>query len=129
MQIDSLLGLIGLARRAGKLAVGEALVAELVAAGKARAIFLAEDAGEATRRKVMRHDARVPVFVLPCTKDVLGGAVGFAGCAVCAMQDIGMAQAAAAKLADTSPQNAAAAERVSEKKSRIEKRKGTKKKS
>lgn len=129
MQIDSLLGLIGLARRAGKLAVGEALVAELVAAGKARAIFLAEDAGEATRRKVMRHDARVPVFVLPCTKAVLGGAVGFAGCAVCAMQDIGMAQAAAAKLADTSPQNAAAAERVSEKKSRIEQRKGTKKKS
>ena len=60
---------------------------------------------------------------------MLGGAVGFAGCAVCAMQDIGMAQAAAAKLADTSPQNAAAAERVSEKKSRIEQRKGTKKKS
>ena len=58
MQIESLLGLIGLARRAGKLSVGEALTAEAVAAGRARAIFLAHDAGEATKRKVMRHDVR-----------------------------------------------------------------------
>ena len=50
MELESLLGLIGLARRAGKLAVGEALTAELVAAGRARAIFLAGDAGEATCR-------------------------------------------------------------------------------
>ena len=66
MQIEPLLGLIGLVRRAGKLAVREALTAELVAEGRARAIFLAADVGEATRRKVMRHDARVPVFRLPC---------------------------------------------------------------
>ena len=106
MELESLLGLIGLARRAGKLAVGEALTAELVTAGRARAIFLAQDAGEATRRKVMRHDARVPVFVLPCGKETLGRAVGFSDCAVCAMSDIGMAQAAAKKLAETGGRNA-----------------------
>lgn len=127
MQIESLLGLIGLARRAGKLAVGEALTAELVAEGRARAIFLAQDIGEATKRKVMRHDARVPVFELPCDKQTLGQAVGVAGCAVCAMQDIGMAQAAAKKLADTSEQNQAAAQRVVQKKTRIDRRKGVKK--
>lgn len=129
MELESLLGLIGLARRAGKLAVGEALTAELVTAGRARAIFLAQDAGEATRRKVMRHDARVPVFVLPCGKEALGRAVGFSDCAVCAMSDIGMAQAAAKKLAETGGQNAAAAARVGEKKTRIDSRRGTRKKS
>lgn len=127
MQIEPLLGLIGLSRRAGKLAVGEALTAELVAEGRARAIFLAQDVGEATCRKVMRHDARVPVFCLPCTKAELGRAVGFPDCAVCAMQDIGMAQAAAKKLADSSEENRAAAARVIEKKSRIDSRKGVKK--
>lgn len=127
MQIEPLLGLIGLSRRAGKLAVGEALTAELVAAGRARAIFLAEDAGEATRRKVMRHDARVPVFRLPCGKAELGRAIGFPECAVCAMEDIGMAQAAAKKLADSSEDNRAAAERVIAKKSRIDSRKDVKK--
>ena len=127
MQIESLLGLIGLARRAGKLAVGEALTAELVAEGRARAIFLVQDIGEATKRKVMRHDARVTVFELPCDNQTLGQAVGVAGCAVCAMQDIGMAQAAAKKLADTSEQNQAAAQRVMQKKTRIDRRKGVKK--
>lgn len=127
MELDALLGLIGLARRAGKLAVGEALTAELVAEGRARAIFLAEDAGSATRRKVMRHDSRVPVFTVPCTKERLGKAVGFAGCAVCAMRDIGMAQAAARKLDGTTPENTAAAARICEKKARIDSRKGMKK--
>ena len=88
MELESLLGLIGLARRAGKLAVGEALTAELVAAGRA---------------------------------------VGFPDCAVCAMQDIGMAQAAAKKFAGSSEENRAAAARVFEKKTRIDRRKGVKK--
>ena len=127
MELESLLGLIGLARRAGKLAIGEALTAELVAAGRARAIFLAGDAGEATCRKVLRHDARVPVFRLPCGKAELGRAVGFPDCAVCAMQDIGMAQAAAKKFAGSSEENRAAAARVFEKKTRIDRRKGVKK--
>lgn len=127
MQIESLLGLMGLARRAGKLAVGEALTSELVQAGRARAVFLCEDAGDATKRKVMRHDMRVPVFVLPCSKQALGNAVGFADCAVCAMQDMGMAAAAAQKLSETSPVNAKAAQRVSEKKTHIDRRKAVKK--
>lgn len=127
MQIESLLGLMGLARRAGKLAVGEALTSELVQEGRARAVFLCEDAGEATKRKVMRHDARVPVFIVPCSKQVLGKALGFADCAVCAMQDMGMAAAAAKKLSQTSQANAEAAQRVSQKKTYIDHRKAIKK--
>ena len=128
METNPVLGLLGLARRAGKLACGEEQVSEMAMTGKCRAIFLAEDAGDATRRKVMRHDARVPVFAMPCPRETLGSAIGVPGCAVCAVSDMGMAAALAGKLADTSAQNQAAAARVSEKKARIDRRKGKKKK-
>ena len=128
MATDRLLGLLGLARRAGKLEIGEALTAETVAAGKARAIFLAGDTGEATRRKVLRHDERVPVFTVPHDKETLGASLGFPGCAVCCLTDVGMARAAAEQLAPLSEANAAAAARVAEKEARIASRKGIKKK-
>lgn len=128
MATDRLLGLLGLARRAGKLEIGEALTAETVAAGKARAIFLAGDTGEATRRKVLRHDERVPVFTVPHDKETLGASLGFPGCAVCCLTDVGMARAAAEQLAPLSEANAAAAARVVEKEARIASRKGIKKK-
>lgn len=128
MATDRLLGLLGLARRAGKLEIGEALTAETVAAGKARAIFLAGDTGEATRRKVLRHGERVPVFTVPHDKETLGASLGFPGCAVCCLTDVGMARAAADQLAPLSEANAAAAARVAEKEARIASRKGLKKK-
>lgn len=128
MATDRLLGLLGLARRAGKLEIGEALTAETVAAGKARAIFLAGDTGEATRRKVLRHEERVPVFTVPHDKETLGASLGFPGCAVCCLTDVGMARAAADQLAPLSEANAAAAARVAAKEARIASRKGIKKK-
>ena len=128
MATDRLLGLLGLARRAGKLEIGEALTAETVAAGKARAIFLASDIGEATRRKVLRHEERVPVFTMPHDKETMGASLGFPGCAVCCLTDVGMARAAAEQLAPLSEANAAAAVRVAEKEARIASRKGIKKK-
>ncbi len=128
MATDRLLGLLGLARRAGKLEIGEALTAETVAAGKARAIFLASDIGEATRRKVMRHEERIPVFTMPHDKETMGASLGFPGCAVCCLTDVGMARAAAEQLAPLSEANAAAAVRVAEKEARIASRKGIKKK-
>ena len=128
MATDRLLGLLGLARRAGKLEIGEALTAETVTAGKARAIFLASDIGEATRRKVLRHEERVPVFTMPHDKETMGASLGFPGCAVCCLTDMGMARAAAEQLAPLSEANAAAAARVAEKEARIASRKGIKKK-
>lgn len=127
MATDRLLGLLGLARRAGKLEIGEALTAETVAAGKARAIFLASDTGGATRRKIARHEERVPVFTLPHDKETVGASLGFPGCAVCCLTDIGMARAAADQLAPLSESNARAAERIAQKQARIESRKGKKK--
>lgn len=128
METNPVLGMLGLARRAGRLACGEEAVSEMVETGKCRAIFIAQDAGDATRRKVMRHDARVPVLTLPCAREILGNAIGVSGCVVCAVNDMGMAGSLAAKLQDTSKANQEAAVRVADKKARIDSRKGKKKK-
>ena len=129
MAVDAILGLLGLSRKAGKLAFGEEQVRDMVASGKCRVIFLASDAGDATRRKVERHDIRVPILTLPWDKETLGDAIGIRReCTVCAINDIGMANAIAGKLIHTGGSNRAAAERVAEKKARIDSRKGKKKK-
>ena len=118
MANDAALGLLGLSRRAGRLALGEEQVNEMVATGKCRAIFMAKDIGDATRRKVMRHDEKIPVFTLEAERIDLGHAIGMQGCAVCAVNDIGMANAIALKLESASEKNAKAAQRVFEKKSK-----------
>lgn len=129
MAVDAILGLLGLSRKAGKLAFGEEQVRDMVASGKCRVIFLAADAGDSTRRKVERHDIRVPILTLPWDKETLGDAIGIRReCTVCAVNDIGMANAIAGKLIDTGSANQRAAERVAEKKARIDFRKGKKKK-
>ena len=78
MAVDAILGLLGISRKAGKLAFGEEQVRDMVASGKCRVIFLASDAGDATRRKVERHDIRVPILTLPWDKAALGDAIGVA---------------------------------------------------
>jgi ribosomal protein L7Ae-like RNA K-turn-binding protein len=129
MAVDAILGLLGLSRKAGKLAYGEEQVRDMVASGKCRVIFLASDAGDATRRKVERHDIRVPVLTLPWDRETLGNAIGIKReCTVCAINDIGMANAIAGKLVNTGAANQRAAERVAEKKARIDFRKHKKKK-
>ena len=51
MANDPCLGMLGLARRAGKLAFGDELVREMCADKKARAVFVAADAGASTAKK------------------------------------------------------------------------------
>lgn len=127
MEANAALGMLGLSRRAGKLACGEDAVSAMVAEGKCRAIFIAQDIGEATHRKIMRHDARVPVMELPCDRATLGAAIGVQGCAVCAVSDMGMANAIAGKLRSVGSRNGVAAARIAGKKAHIDSRKGKKK--
>ena len=51
MANDPVLRMLGLARRAGKLAYGDELVREVCFAHKARCVFLAGDAGASTAKK------------------------------------------------------------------------------
>ena len=94
------LSLLGMARRAGSLAVGEEAAAEAAQGHKARLVLLAKDAGDTTAGRVRRLESdKLPVVQLPDTKTELGGAVGFAGVAVVTVTDLGFAAAVAGKLA------------------------------
>ena len=116
MANDPCLGMLGLARRAGKLAFGDELVRQLCADHKARCVLVAADAGESTAKKAALYAARVsvPCITLPHGKDELGAAIGKNGCAVCALSDIGMAAAAIGKLAAAHEEYADIAAKLSE---------------
>ncbi len=129
MANDPCLGMLGLARRAGKLAYGDELVRQLCADHKARCVLVAADAGESTAKKAALYAARVnvPCITLPHGKDELGMAIGKNGCAVCAVSDIGLAAAAIGKLAAQHPEYAEVAAQLTEKNERIQSRRGKKK--
>ena len=129
MANDPFLGMLGLARRAGKLAFGDELVREMCLDKKARAVFTAVDAGASTAKKAAFYaqSANAPLISLPYGKDELGMAIGKNGCAVCAVSDIGIAAAALQKLAVMRSEYADMAVQLAEKNTRIQSRKGKKK--
>ena len=101
MTPNHLLSLIGLAKRAGRLEVGEEPVGAAARARHARLILLAADAADNTLRRA-RHFAEAgnaPWIQLPFTKAELGGAVGRSSCAMAALTDVGLASSLCAKLA------------------------------
>lgn len=91
--MDKILGLLGLACKAGHLAIGEEPVGAAAQLGRARVILLASDAAENSRRRAAHYaDLHAsPLLTLPHDKQTLGGAVGRASCAMLAMTDIRMA--------------------------------------
>ena len=129
MATDPVLRMLGLARRAGKLAYGDELVREACFDHKTRCVFIAGDAGAnaATKAAFYADKANVPCVTLPHGKLELGSAIGKAGCAMCAVADIGMAAAAVNKLAEQDPAYAEVAQQLSEKNAKIQSRRGVKK--
>lgn len=129
MANDPVLRMLGLARRAGKLAYGDELVREVCFAHKARCVFLAGDAGASTAKKgaFYAEKANVPCVQLPHGKIELGTSVGKSGCAIIAVTDIGLASSAVEKLASEHEEYAETAKLLSEKNARIQSRKGIKK--
>ena len=129
MATDPVLRMLGLARRAGKLAYGDELVREACYDHKTRCVFIAGDAGANAAKKAAFYadKANVPCVTLPHGKLELGSAIGKAGCAMCAVADIGMAAAAVNKLAEQDPAYAEVAQQLSEKNVKIQSRRGIKK--
>ena len=129
MATDPVLRMLGLARRAGKLAYGDELVREACFDHKTRCVFIAGDAGANAAKKAAFYadKANVPCVTLPHGKLELGSAIGKAGCAMCAVADIGMAAAAVNKLAEQDPAYAEVAQQLSEKNVKIQSRTGVKK--
>ncbi len=100
------LHLLGLAKKAGRLQVGEEPAGSLCRARKAKLLLLAADAAGNTARRA-EHFAQagnVPLVQLPCSKQELGEAVGRSSCALVALSDAGMAASLLNKLAQADPE-------------------------
>ena len=112
--MDKLLNLIGLAQKAGRLAVGEEPTGAAARARDARLILVAADAAENSVRRV-RHFADAGQCLwcrIGADKDALGRAVGRSSCAMLAVMDIGFAETIAKKLAEGDERFAETAEKL-----------------
>ena len=92
---DKALGMLGLARKAGKLQTGEESVGALILEKRARLTVLASDAGPATTRRIksMMEGSRQRCITLPYDKLALGAALGKQTLAVAAFSDVSLALA------------------------------------
>ncbi len=113
MTNDPILHLLGLAKKAGRLEVGEEPVGAACRARKARLVLLAADAAPNTRRRCAHFGQAGEVLWLetPFTKAELGIQLGRGACAMLALTDAGLAAAAVEKLAAREPEKYAAAAR------------------
>ena len=103
--MDSISSLLGLALRAGRLAVGEEPVGTACRAHKGYLLLLASDAADNTIRRALHfcQAGNTILLKLPLTKEELGGGVGRSSCAMLAITDVGFAAAVAEKLAQADP--------------------------
>ena len=99
--MDSIPSLLGLALRAGRLAVGEEPVGVACRCHKGYLLLLASDAADNTIRRALHfcQAGKTICLTLPLTKQELGSGLGRASCAMLALTDVGFAAAVAEKLA------------------------------
>lgn len=93
--VDKALGLLGLARKAGKLQTGEETVSVMLAEKHARLTVLANDAGEVVTRKIrgLAEGSRQRILQIPYDKLSLGAALGRPSVSVAAFADVSLALA------------------------------------
>lgn len=105
MSHDPILRLLGLAKKAGRLEIGEEPVGGACRAKQARLVLLARDAAPNTRRRCAHFGETGGVLWLetPFTKAELGAILGRTSCAMLALTDAGFAASAVEKLAARDP--------------------------
>ena len=106
MANDPILHLLGLARKAGRLEVGEEPVGAACRAHHARLVLLASDAAPNSCRRAAHFGqaGNVLFLELPFTKAELGFVLGRGSCAMLALTDIGLAASLAERLAAEEPE-------------------------
>lgn len=111
MANDPILHLLGLARKAGRLEVGEEPVGAVCRARQAKLVLVAGDAAANTCRRAAHFGeaGNVLWLCLPCTKEELGFILGRSSVAMLALTDIGLANSLVKKLAAADPEKYAAA--------------------
>ena len=118
MANDPILHLLGLARKARLLEIGEEPVGAACRARHAKLVLLAQDAAPNTRRRCAHFGeaGNVLWLELPFSKEELGFHLGRGSCAMLALTDSGLAAAVAQKLAAQAPERyAPAAQQLQEK--------------
>lgn len=105
---DNILGLIGIARRAGKVAFGFDAVIKDISKGAAKGVFLSVDASERTAANVKGYCEKygIKLTKLHTTKATLGAAIGRHDTAVIAVLDRNLSEKIAG-LAESANNNTA----------------------
>ena len=111
MANDPILHLLGLAKKAGRLEIGEEPVGSACRARQARLVLLAADAASNTYRRAAHFGeaGNVLWLELPFTKEELGFQLGRSSCAMLALTDAGFAAAVSEKLRARDPEKYEAA--------------------
>lgn len=93
MKKDSVLSLVSIAKKAGRIAAGEFQTENAVKSGKASLVIVSEEASENTRKKFQNMCAfyEVPIF-FHGTKEQLGAAIGCEFRASLAVLDAGLSK-------------------------------------
>lgn len=104
--MEQILKMIGLAKKAGRVEIGEEPVGSAARAKHARVILMADDAAASSVRRAysFARSGDCLCLHLPATKDELGRALGRTSCAMMAVTDIGFADAIVKKLAALQPE-------------------------
>lgn len=105
MPNDPILHMLGLARKAGRLEIGEEPVGAACRARQAKLVLLACDAASNTFRRAAHFGEAGNVLWLevPFTKAELGFALGRGSCAMLALTDVGFASSLVQKLSARDP--------------------------
>lgn len=105
MNSDSILGLLGIARRGGNLEAGEEPVGSAARDGHARLIITASDCADNTTRRAERFASlhHSPCIKTSYSKEQLGASIGKESCAILCVTDFGLAAAIVNKLAVKDP--------------------------
>lgn len=118
------LNYIGLARRSGRVEIGEEATAAATRGHKAFVVCTASDASphSVRRAELFAEAASLPHLPLPATKTELGAALGRESCAMLALCDAGLALALARALLPTNPAFAPAVEILTRSAARMQKK-------
>ena len=123
MQHKALL-LLGLARRARKLEIGEEPCGIACRSGKAKLLLIAKDAGDHTFRRARSYcrSGKPAYLCVPFTKDELGDGLGCNACALCALTDAPLAKAFLEDLPELSAQHEEIVQELDRQTERVNKR-------
>ena len=104
--MEHILSMIGLAKKAGRVEIGEEPVGSAARAKKARVILIAQDAAASSFRRAsaFANVGNCLYLTIPADKDDLGRCLGRTSCAMAAVTDIGFADAIVKKLAAIDPE-------------------------